>query len=269
MNILIAGYGWLGKYLVDLAQEQGHQIAVVTRSLEKAENFRKSKKLPVVLCASSQYFIPDQLPFVPDVVVLCIPPAKDPESYNNWCLYFLGISAYLEQNQIHPHWIYTSSTGIYPDVDGYFDEDFLITPQNTKQLYLLMHEQILSNQIKSKCAIVRLGGLLGGSRNPIRFYHQNAERFNANEPVNMIHGSDAARFILFVASKKIDGIWNVCSPEHPERYALYKEACIKQGIEPNNMKMVESPKLRIINTTKLKALDEFSFKHENLLQLDY
>lgn len=266
--MLIAGYGWLGKYLVYLAKLQGHQIAVATRSLEKAEILKTSEKIPVVLCSPSQYFIPDQLPFVPDVVILCIPPAKDPETYNNWCLYFLGISAYLEQNQIYPHWIYTSSTGIYPDVDGYYDEEFLITPQNSKQLYLLMHEQILSNQIKSKWAILRLGGLLGGARNPIRFYHQNAQQFNANEPVNMIHGSDAAGFILFVAHQKIEGIWNVCSPQHPERYAIYKEACIKQGIEPNVMKLAESPKSRIINTTKLKTQEDFNFKYENLLQLD-
>jgi nucleoside-diphosphate-sugar epimerase len=262
MKVFILGYGWLGKYLYELFEKQGHQIAVTSRSAEKVATLN-DQGINAILCNADNYFIPEKIPFLPDVVIHCIPPAKDPDAYKDWCLYFLGIQSYLENSACQPHWIHMSSSGIYPDTPGYWDESFEVNPENPRQLYLSLHEKIITQQAKDKFTILRLSGLIGGERNPIRFYHHKAEKFHADEPVNMIHGEDVAAFTMYVMENNLKGIWNVCAPFHPTRAAFYQAACQQKNLEPGMMHRNGEPKRRLINTDKIKEETDFRFIYED------
>ena len=139
MKVFILGYGWLGKYLHELLEKKGNQIAVTSRNSEKVDELNKNG-IHAIECNQANYFIPEKIPFLPDFVIHSIPPAKDPEGYKDWCLYFLGIQSFLENSGCTPHWIHMSSSGIYPDLPGYWDETYEINPENSRQLYLSLHE---------------------------------------------------------------------------------------------------------------------------------
>ncbi|MFN4123143.1 MAG: hypothetical protein ACK4GL_07550 [Flavobacteriales bacterium] len=250
MNIWILGFGWLAAYIHQEAKALNAKIAAVTRDSNKVEDLKKMGLSPI-LVNQGEHFIPDYIPFLPDVVVMCTPPSKDPESYSIWCTYFLGIHSSLQHAGCEPMWIYTGSTGIYPDESGLFDEMYSVSVSNARQIYLVMHEQVLQSQVGDKLCIARLGGLIGGERNAVRFYHHQADRFHALEPVNMIHGKDAAHFILHAAQKQLRGIYNVCHPDHPTREVFYQKACLQNGIEPNEMNHKGAFKNRIISSDKM------------------
>lgn len=250
MNIWILGFGWLGAYIHEEIKGLNAKVAAVTRQASKAKDLEQ-KGIAHILVNADDYFIPGQIPFLPDVVAMCIPPAKDPESYSIWCTYFLGIHASLQHAGCQPKWIYTGSTGIYPDKSGIYEENYPVSLSNARQIYLVMHEQVLQSQLGDKLCIARLGGLLGGERNAIRFYHHQVGRFHALEPVNMIHGKDAARFILHAARQQLKGIYNVCHPDHPSRETFYRKACLEKGLEPNEMNHEGEFKNRIISSEKM------------------
>lgn len=250
MNLWILGFGWLGNYLHHKAKQNNICIAAVSRDANKAGELRKNNISPILVTKEND-FIPEYIPFLPDVAVLSTPPAKDHASFTNWCAYLKGIHSTFKRAGCTPLWIYTSSTGIYPDESGMFDENFPIAPSTTRQKYLFMHEQELQNQIGEQLCIARLGGLVGGERNAIRFYHQHVSRFHALEPVNMIHGEDAAGFIIYAAQNQLSGIYNVCHPHHPTREKFYRDACLEHGVEPREMIRTGDFKNRIISSEKM------------------
>jgi nucleoside-diphosphate-sugar epimerase len=250
MKVWILGFGWLGQYILNAFRSDASAIAAVSRNEEKVHALKELGLTPIIV-SPAKYFIPDTIPFIPDVVICTIPPSKNPDDYALWCTYFLAMISSFEVAGANPQWIYTSSTGIYPDTDGRFDEAFPVTAQSARQMYLVMHEKVIQSQANGNACIVRLGGLLGEGRDAIKFYHHQAERFHASEPVNMIHGSDAAAFILHAVKNQLKGIFNVCSPQHPARQAFYQKACHDKGLTPNRMKEEGGFKNRIIDCNKM------------------
>lgn len=250
MKVWILGFGWLGQYLLNDFLSESSAIAAVTRNEEKAHAFKKNGLTPIIV-SPDKYFIPETIPFLPDVVICTTPPSKNPDDYATWCTYFLAMISSFEVAGANPQWIYTSSTGIYPDTDGLFDEDYPVAAESARQMYLVMHEKVIQSQAKGGACIVRLGGLLGEGRDAVKFYHHQAEKFHALAPVNMIHGSDAASFILHAAQNKLKGIFNVCNPQHPARWEFYVKACQDMGLAPNRMKEEGGFKNRIIDCNKM------------------
>jgi nucleoside-diphosphate-sugar epimerase len=108
-----------------------------------------------------------------------------------------------------------------------------------------------------------LSGLVGYERNPARF---GTSRLPANEPVNMIHRDDAIGVILrLLELEHIEGIFNVCSPKHPNRQAFYEAGAKALGVECLNLQTSVDALSRTIDSEKIVSETQYVFQKENPL----
>ena len=115
--------------------------------------------------------------------------------------------------------IYTSSTGIYPNENRQYDESSVI---ETSSLLGDLEQKIKE---RSHYCILRLAGLIGPNRHPVKFLLKQETRENGAAVVNLIHQKDVIQAIVScISQEKNQAIYNVCYPEHPTRAAYYNEA---------------------------------------------
>ena len=114
-----------------------------------------------------------------------------------------------------------SSTSAYPDAPGLWTEDQAvrrISPHSG--MCLLDLEAPFRGE---RTTILRCGGLFGPGRHPGRFL-RGRPLVRPEEPVNMVHQSDVVRAIHHVTTHRLNGVFNLVSPEPVSRLAFYSAA---------------------------------------------
>ncbi|MFT5882135.1 MAG: nucleoside-diphosphate-sugar epimerase [Crocinitomicaceae bacterium] len=207
-HLLIAGNGFVGKVTQKLFTKNGWKVTTMSRngtgdhhadltSLASLEALSQSISYPthVLHCASAG--------------------GGGVESYR--AVYLDGVR-YLSEIFPSSHMLFTSSTSVYPQVDGE-----LVTEESATDLeretgnILLESEQIL---LKAEGTVLRLAGLYGNGRSYLmrRFLAgEAAMEEDGSRRLNHTHHEDAARAILFLCEMgevARGEIYNVCD-SHP------------------------------------------------------
>jgi nucleoside-diphosphate-sugar epimerase len=155
-----------------------------------------------------------------------------------------------------------SSTSVYPKKTGHWKEDQFFEAETPEAQSILDAEKVVLSSNK-QAIILRLSGLVGYERNPARF---GTSRLPANEPVNMIHRDDAIGVITrLLELEHIEGIFNGCSPMHPNRQAFYTAGAAALGVESPNLQTSVDALARTIDCEKLLAATQYDFQKENPL----
>lgn len=149
------------------------------------------------------------------------------------------------------HVVYTSSTGVYGSRrGGRVTEETPVDPDTDSGRAVVAAEEWLG-RTAGGCAILRMGGLYGPGRDPVRFFARAEAIPQADAPVNMLSLGAAIAAVRTLLDSGKTGIFNACSARHPSKRTFYGELYRAAGLDPKPFlpggeggKRIDSSKLR-------------------------
>ncbi len=214
MKVCIIGCGWLGKPLALHLQSQGYAVSGSGRTDESVASLESDginafpydgvtyKKLP------SEYNDADWM-------IICFPPSKSDN-------YSVQMAELLSQASPSTRILFTSTTGVYEN-NKTVDEQ-----SPTKKDHPVFQAEMKVAESHRGHVILRLAGLIGGERHPIR---QLAGRTleDGQHPVNLVNRADVIQAISNILEKNcVNELFNLCFPDHPTRASYYTEMAIRK-----------------------------------------
>lgn len=197
--LLIAGAGYLGS---EIARQAGDDRVVTVTKSGGGPHEACDLASPEQVASLARKFA------APDVVIHCASSGRGgPEAYRD---IFIRGSQNLARAFPDSHLILTSSTSVYHQTDGSeVDESSPTQPIRETSQLLLEAEQII---LKAGGTVARLAGLYGPGRSVIlrKFLEGTAViEEDGRRILNQIHVEDAASAVLYLASQKAAGLFNV------------------------------------------------------------
>lgn len=251
-TITILGCGWLGKIVGKHLIDQGFTVLGSYRSDASMHaltdigivpffaDFNNSTELPNAALQSTHVLI-----FLP------------PSACNDKSEYPKLLTAFTNQFPETTHFIFSSSTGVYPKSGGTYTESSEIP--NDPENYLLAAEKVLLKQAKDRVTILRLGGLIGPGRHPIQSLQGRAPSLSGSTSINLIHALDIAEaVILFIQHVPKVQLFNMVYPEHPSRKEYYSMAADFFNLEAPQFSVHEAPN-RIVSGDFIEQSTAFNY----------
>lgn len=207
-RILIAGCGYVGEAAADRFHEDGWEVEGWTGSAESAA--RLSDK-PFTVRAVDVTAAVTPGPF--DVVIYCV-SSRGGDEHEYRRLYFEGarnlVGAFPDATLL-----FTSSTSVYPQVDGsVIDETSPAEPRHAKGQILRETEELV---LAAGGIVARLGGIHGPRRS---FFLTRYLQGGMNDPgdrlINQVHRDDIVSALELLAARRDDcrrEIFNVVGDE--------------------------------------------------------
>lgn len=228
-KIAIVGFGWLGTPLGQQLEEQGYKVVGTTRNVEKIAQLA-SINLEAFYWNSREDnpILADEIVTDTAYCILNFPPGKVNyiQEYGEHLLF--AVKQFSEKT----HFIFVSTTGVYPEYIVDAKEDAFTWEENASTNHLAYAEQVLHNYLQDRLTIIRMAGLIGPNRHPAKFFAGRSGIPNGNQPVNLIEQKESIQIILHVLTKNYWGkIVNACTSNHPTRKAYYTDSCRLFGFE--------------------------------------
>jgi nucleoside-diphosphate-sugar epimerase len=219
MNCAIIGIGWLGKPLAEALIAAGWNVIGTNRSGKHIDVPGLIQHQFDPLSTTNTEFLGTQ-----QLVILAFPPDRtNIDAYATAC--FKSCTHLSDECVV----ILISSTSVYPDKTIEWKENDCI-PSDQSSHPILKCEAALREQLGSRLTIIRMAGLVGANRWPVRFMIRSGKIYNATDPVNLIHQVDAIGICLHVITHQIYGTTiNACAPEHPTKAAYYSAEAKRLG----------------------------------------
>ncbi|WP_105199329.1 NADP-binding protein [Pseudoalteromonas sp. T1lg10] len=242
-KLVIIGAGWLGEALAQTALAQGWQVEATHREQGLQAHDR-------------QFALQDDGTLVHNVsltdaywVCAMSPGARrQPSNYQQSLKQALALSQELKGKGF----VLCSSTGIYDQQNGQYDEHSALTLETARQQGLSEAEQVA---LACGAKVLRLGGLVGPQREPGRFVAGKTLSSHAEDVVNMVHRDDVIAGILTLIQHypQAQPIYNLVHPSHPSKQDYYRGHCQRLGSEMPQFS-AEKAVARVINGNAIQAL---------------
>jgi len=263
-KISILGAGWLGSPLALQLKENGNQLKVSTTTLEKISFFKQHhiESFLINVGSNSDNENIDKLFSDTDILIITIPPGRTQNVESNYVEKIKSVIPFIEKHHIKEV-IYTSSTTVYLSLKGEVNEDSVINPISEMDKQIFEIENILLNNPNFNATILRLGGLIGEDRHPVRFIVKKEIVEDANNPVNMIHRSDIIRFFEKIVEQPIPNeVFNIVAPIGLNRRDFYTQEARKLNLSPIP-KFVDNPDadMRKVNGEKITKRYNLEYLH--------
>lgn len=253
MNICIIGLGWLGTPLAKHLHSEGHIVIGTNRSDRKQVELEKEGVKSILFDVVSQDEIPSIITNDIDVVILTIPPIKR-EEFN---YYGDKLNKIVSAFPVKTRFIYTSSTSVYSKSTGTFNE---LSEDLNRSSVILNAENKLKSTLGSRLTILRLGGLIGLSRHPVKSLQGRQDIKNPQGSINFVHLNDVIRCIHTILDNACFGeTFNVVNPSHPSREEYYQSLVTKWELSPISFDRAGASEQRIIDASKIFSKLGFEF----------
>lgn len=269
-TIAFLGGGWLGFPSAVQLRQKGYVVKVSTTTESKLAYFQSKSLLPYLLQLSPEVnntnTIQDFLNA--DTLVINIPPGKA-SSLDFHPNQIKSLLPFLEQSSVS-HIIYVSATSVYHEhnQEAFENEVSNATAANNQKLALA--EDLLKAIPNKHITILRYGGLVGGTRNLLKFFEGKMNVEGGNVPVNFIHQKDAVNLLCETVTQQLyDDTFNVCAPLHPTKKEFYTTLATRFNAIPPQFLLNDQAPFKIVNAEKIvKALD-YKFEFEDPLTFEY
>lgn len=220
-TICVIGCGWLGFPLAKRLIAEDFEVFGTTTSTDKLQLLGNSSIKPVLYTIGSEAPLPQV-----DVYFVNVPPS----GVDNYLRALERLGDSIPQAS---RLIFCSTTSVYRDTPNHWckesdirpgvtpdDPDLDIARHGTPRRTLILAEGIIANHPNH--LILRLAGLYGGERHPVKYLSGRTNLAAPNAPVNLIHLDDLIDIGLRVITHPPDfKAMNVCSGEHPTRKDYY------------------------------------------------
>ncbi len=233
-KIGILGAGWLGSPLALQLKQNGHQLKVSTTTPEKISFFNENEieSFIVTIASNCDTENLDNLLADTDILIITIPPGRSQQVEESYVNKIRTVIPFIEKHGIK-NVIYTSSTTVYLSLKGEVTEETPIVPVSEMDRQIIEIENLLLNNNNFNATILRLGGLIGEDRHPVRFIVKREKVDDANNPVNMIHRNDIIRFFEKIIENEISNdVFNIVAPIELNRRDFYTQEANKLRLSP-------------------------------------
>jgi nucleoside-diphosphate-sugar epimerase len=248
----ILGTGWLGFELAK-AFKFNYKIKVSSRSEDKLRMYEEEGLSSYILNENDLKSL-DQL-LETDYLFINFPPSK----FEDYLGFLNKIYSHQKIKDIEKI-IFISSTSIYPNIEGFFDENFEI--KNSSSKIVFDAETLVSNKSN---VIFRVSALVGGNRVSGRRLSNKLVEY-PKSLINFVHRNDVIAATKFAIDNNLNGIFNLCCKEHPSKEELYSFNAKKYDFASPIFSQNEEFLNRIIDGSKIENLG-FNYKHENAFDL--
>ncbi len=202
----MAGYGYLGGRIAALLRGENFGVTVITRSVKNADTH--TTRGSNFICCNLARNAPALQLHEFDAAVFCLAPGQRAHGTEAYKLTYCDAQRNFLQAFSARYYVFISSTAVYPDAPGNYDEAMAAAHSERAEI-LLAAEQIALAQ-KNSC-VLRLAGLYSAER-PI-YRHETV--YARDKLVHFIHREDAARAAVHAVKKQLTGIYNV-HDGHPQ-----------------------------------------------------
>jgi nucleoside-diphosphate-sugar epimerase len=231
-QISILGCGWLGLPLAKALLKKSFAVKGSTTTFDKLETLKKEGINPyqVALGGSPSAEAMQNFLAGSEVLIINIPPSIMTAGSDNYPA---------KMQQLVPHIInagiqkvlFVSATSVYADEDKEVAETTPAKPDTESGRQILDAEKVLQDNPNFKTTVLRLGGLFGEDRHPIKYLAGRENIANPNAPINLIHLDDCIGISLAIIDKQAWGdIFNGVMPSHPTREDYYCEQARIMGL---------------------------------------
>jgi len=211
-TLLIFGAGWLGSKMLHALSEDGQRIIVATRDLNNKTAFPGVEYVQIKIDDKSvRVSFVNEYPTGINQLLLMLPPS-------GWVNYEKSISSIVGMYPNCEQLIYTSSTSVYQEKIGSVNEESMVKPEHP----VFLAEQVVKRYYPHNHIILRLAGLIGSDRHPVKFLLKKESVDNGLAPVNLIHRKDIIHaMFLIIRNAETSGVYNLCYPKHPLKATYY------------------------------------------------
>ena len=262
-SVAIVGLGWLGLPLALHLKELGWCVKGSKQSPDDAQKLHQLgiETYPFSL-SDEMKRLPDHIRplFNVDALIITLPPSRF--SSQQYCEH-LAFLANQAKKQGVQHLIFTSSTSVFPDISGQFDESSQPSAETEIGKTLIKAEQCLLQSEISHCDILRLAGLIGKQRHPVKFL-AGKHNLKGYSPVNLVHLEDCIQAITALLMNP-NGLrtYHLCAPIHPTRAEYYTKAAVFYDLSIPQFECSDSDPKRIIMADKICRDLGFAYRYPN------
>ncbi|MDY0051309.1 MAG: hypothetical protein RBR65_02105 [Aliarcobacter sp.] len=190
-----------------------------------------------------------------DYLFINFPPSK----FDNYLTFLNKIYNHKKIKDIEKI-IFISSTSIYPNNEGFFDEEYDIKCSSSK---IVFDAETLVSNITD--IIFRVSALVGSNRVSGRRFSNKLVEY-PKSVINFVHRNDVIDATKFVIENNLIGIFNLCSKEHPTKEELYSFNANKYDFPSPIFSENQDFLNRIIDGAKIEK-EGFIYKHNNAFDL--
>ncbi len=242
----ILGAGWLG---FELAKElkNKYEVIVSARNNEKLLEYKNLGFVSYIL--NEEDFLSLDKLLDTDYLFINYPPSK----FDNYLSFLEKIYLHDKIKTIEKI-VFISSTSIYPNSEGIFDESSFIEIPSNKIVF------DAENLVLNKTHIIfRASALFGENRIAGKRLANKIVDFS-NTKINFVHRNDVIGATIFAIKNNLSGIFNLASKQYPTKEELYSFNAQKYSFEkPIFIDNGESME-RIIDGSKIESLG-FTYKY--------
>lgn len=265
-QISILGCGWLGLPLAQHLIEKGYIVKGSTTSPSRIGELESEEIEAFIIELSPDEVLGDPHAFLQNskTLIIDIPPklrGENPVSFVDKIKMFVE-KAVLKSSIENV--LFISSTSVYGEEAITVTEETAEKPETLSGKELLETEHFLQQQTTFKTTILRFGGLVGGSRNPVKSLSGKSNIATPNAPINLIHQDDCIGIMTAIIEQNCwDEKLNASAPIHPTRKDYYTSKALELGLQlPLFENNIVSGK--VIDSSKLIANLNYKFVHAEL-----
>lgn len=263
-RISILGCGWLGLPLGAALVRRGCEVKGSTTRSGKLEQIRERGIEPYLIKVGDTVEGPEKESFFDSgLLILNIPPGgrRNPEVEQTYPQQVKAVMEHIQSGAVE-YLIFISSTSVYGEENREVDEEDKPAPNTPSGRALVAIERFLALYKRPRATILRMGGLVGGSRKAGRFLAGKKKVPNGDAPVNLVHLEDCIGIIEAVIEQQAWGhTFNVCADEHPTRAEFYTAQAQKQGFEPPTFRAGGKLAYKIVSNEKVKKVLGYVFRY--------
>ncbi|MFQ9134239.1 MAG: hypothetical protein ACLR5Y_00950 [Haemophilus parainfluenzae] len=226
-SVAIVGLGWLGLPLALHLKELGWCVKGSKQSPDDAQKLHQLgiETYPFSL-SDEMKRLPDHIRplFNVDALIITLPPSSF--SSQQYCEYLAFLTNQAKKQGVQ-HVLFTSSTSVFPDISGQFDEGSQLSAETEMGKTLMQAEHCLFQSGISHCDILRLAGLIGKQRNPVKFLAGKCNLKQGYSPVNLAsRGLHSSYYCLTHESKWIANLSSLRANSSYSSRILHKSSGI-------------------------------------------
>ena len=262
-SVAIVGLGWLGLPLALHLKELGWCVKGSKQSPDDAQKLHQLgiETYPFSL-SDEMKRLPDHIRplFNVDALIITLPPSSF--SSQQYCEYLAFLTNQAKKQGVQ-HLIFTSSTSVFPNISGQFDESSQLSAETEMGKTLIQAEQYLFQSGISHCDILRLAGLIGKQRHPVKFL-AGKHNLKGYSPVNLVYLEDCIQAITALLMNP-NGLrtYHLCAPIHPTRAEYYTKAAVFYDLSIPQFECSDSDPKRIIMADKICRDLGFAYRYPN------
>lgn len=227
-KVVILGCGWLGKIVGEDLVKSGFDVFGSSRSEKNSHQIQELGIEPFYLDINHNSQISTEIIDNTSYVLIFFPPSIENDSFK----YHEILLALATQFHNDARFILTSSTGVYPQKSGIFDENYVFAEEEQSNR-LKIAEDTLRYELGDRLTIFRPGGLIGPDRHPIYSLQGREISHDGSAPVNLVQGKDISRATQKIIESGIFGrTFNLVFPLHPTKKEYYQKAAETLELEP-------------------------------------